>query len=618
MISAALFVVCGGNALAMVMMNAGTLPGAALPLVYAVSLGITAVLAWLIRAQLPKFDTTVAGAGIRRALFPLLAVTFVLLLAPRAVYLAEPFMGLCIDPVCWDDEWHIQEITALIDAPFFPVRSTIEPERWLSFYYAPWMLPAAVWHLLPGAFKTVKIALFIGWTITGGLALAFLAVVASRVAASGAAFAMLIYLIFWQSGARSFFAIAAPTASHEWWMARAGSTLGFGTVASGAVWTVHHLVSATAVLLAFLIAESFLASGGDRTQPPSAGSWAIAAGCGVMMASAILGSTFVVLGGIPLLGWWLVRHGGAGARLALRVAIVASALVLPVLWLFLGREISMRIAWGGVFPAAAMTESGSYVYYIVLYILLAAADIGMPAFAILLAGAPQTSATGARDAGTDPGSIVPWAAAALSIPFFLVYSGTSNNLALRGTTLPILALMPWAASRWAPHLRRPPVFFLAVVLALGSASEIASCWSRAIQSLKPVASTLSIRAGLHRLNLGWLRRCDELTQGGPPGRISGIGASVTGLPAGRMSRMNSPLVAAMKAFYGGTASLSARLDASPKKRLRYLAERRLPPALEPDGRRRPVPLAAMEISNEGPFGPWAWQRRGCELPAGEK
>ncbi|HNW33620.1 MAG TPA: hypothetical protein PKM25_01715 [Candidatus Ozemobacteraceae bacterium] len=593
----------------MIVMNAGVLPGVALPSVYGVSLAVCGIIAWLLRDHLPRFDRAVAGRGFWRLLIPLLIITFTLLLAPRAVYLAEPSLGYCIDTVCWDDEWHIQEITALIDTPSFPVRSPIEPERWLSFYYAPWMLPAAVWHLLPGAFKTVKIALFIGWTITGGLALAFLVVAASRVAASSAAFAMLVYFIFWQSGARSLFAIAAPMASHEWWMARVGSTLGFGTVASGTIWTVHHLVSATAVLLAFLIAESFLASAGDRARHSSAGSWAIAAGCGVLMASSILGSTFVVLGGIPLLGWWLVRHGGAGVKLAARVAIVAAALVLPVLWLFLGREISMRVAWGGVFPAAGMNEDGSHIYYIVSYILLAAADIGMPAFAIFLAGAPQTTAMGGRDTGTGAGSIVPWAAAALTIPFFIVYSGTSNNLALRGTLLPVLTLMPWAASRWAPHLRRPPVFLLAVVLALGSASEIAACWSRAVQSLKPEPSTLAIRTRLLYLNLGWLRSNEELSPGVPRVPISSIGASCRETTSGGAIPRNSAAIAAVNAFFGDTASLSARLAAGPKKRLRYLAERRLPPGVASDGRLLPVPLAALEIANEGPFGPWSWQRR---------
>ncbi|HEY9068962.1 MAG TPA: hypothetical protein VIV61_01825 [Candidatus Ozemobacteraceae bacterium] len=597
MISAALFVLCGANALAMVVMNAGTLPGTALPGVYGAALVAATLLALQLWGSFPRFDECMAGKAWRRLLLPLLAVTFVLLLAPRAVYLSEPFTGFCIDPVCWDDFWHIQEITALTDAPAFPVRAPDQPDKWLSSYYATWMLPATLWHLLPAAWKTVKIALFIGWIVTAGLSLAFLVVAASRAAASRAAFAMLLYLVFWQCGTRSCFVFSEPLASHEWWMERVGSTLGLGTVASASIWAVHHLVSAAAVLLAVLIGDAFLTSGRGRPL-------FVVLGTGLLMASAVLGSLFTVIGALPLLGWWIARHGRAGARFAGLTAAVATTVVLPVLWLFLGREITLRAIWGGVLPGVVNAWPPSYIYIIILYYLLILADVGLPLIAVFIR--PDTADRRKLREGS---RVVPWAVTALAIPFFLISQGTSNNLALRGTLLPILALMPAAASLLAPYLRRLPFLLLAAVLALGTASEIATCWARAIQSLRPDPSTRSLRAGLLRLNLGLIRPDEEGSS-----RFSGIPSAAIGAAAtGRVADPNAgamvPAWGALRMAFGSTASFSARLDAALDRRLRYLAERRLPPARNSDGRLRPLPLAALELANDGPFGPWAWQRK---------
>ncbi len=151
------------NVLALTLMNAFALRTGYLAIVFVLSfIGIHWVLRNLLRAESfppsPLEFSPKEKLGL--AIAALLVVFF--LAAPRCLYLFEPQLGIALDPVSADDNWHIQEINSLVHSPRHPPVSSFDSTRYLSFYYAPWMFVAAIYQLLPLPWMTLKVAYSLG------------------------------------------------------------------------------------------------------------------------------------------------------------------------------------------------------------------------------------------------------------------------------------------------------------------------------------------------------------------------------------------------------------------------------------------------------------------------
>ena len=73
----------------------------------------------------------------------------------RVGYIAEAWLGHVIEPVCWDDWFHLQDISSVANTERFPPTSAMRPDRYLSHHPSPELLCLPVSsHSTPGQART--------------------------------------------------------------------------------------------------------------------------------------------------------------------------------------------------------------------------------------------------------------------------------------------------------------------------------------------------------------------------------------------------------------------------------------------------------------------------------
>jgi len=235
----------------MLLMNILGLPTALVPFLFLACL----LSGYFLLYRFGIFDKQVSGS---LSTDTLVRVVFFVVLAAgifsctRLHYLLESPIHRVLPPIC-DDAWHIQEVNSLVNALRYPVQSSFNPTNYLSFYYAPWMLTAALYRGIPLPFFTIKVALAVTNAIY--LLLFFLSLVAilARTCISRRHFYWVLYFAGLWSGLEGVFAVLHPLGQHGFWMTRFGLFLALPNFAMLTIWAIHHLAAAVALLLAALV-----------------------------------------------------------------------------------------------------------------------------------------------------------------------------------------------------------------------------------------------------------------------------------------------------------------------------------------------------------------------------
>lgn len=352
--------------------------------------------------------------------------------APRLSYLLEPLLGYSVGAACWDDWWHIQEFSSIVYTDRFPPKESFTNEKFLSFYYSSWMLGSAIF--LSGVLSTVKQAMFVSHLIYN-----FLLIYAVFISASvlfkksqTAGYAFIGLVVFY--GGFDFFYGGAIFLHNllvnrqldfvhaEWWAHRLGFHLQYSNFFTLLSWTPHHSMSAAASLFgAFCLV---------RGRQGLAASTA----AGLSFSFALFSSAFVVIGAAPVVLWVICRYRVAWDSIAAALC-VATAVSLPVIWIYLGRS-DPGFEW--FVGMASFWSDHKYLGFFAFLLV-----VTLEFFPVLLCLARDNDK---KERGLLLASLV-----VIISTFFLSYHGT-GNYTMRATIVPILALHYAAAPIFAKSI----------------------------------------------------------------------------------------------------------------------------------------------------------------------
>jgi len=334
------------------------------------------------------------------------------LFLPRVGYLCEGLLGHSVNLACYDDRGHIQELASVVYSDQFPPRSTFDNSKYLSFYYAPWILGAALYWT--GLLLTVKQAL--GLTILiYQLFFSYFLLYASKVLFTEVKlqriFVILCVLyggfdfLYWLSG------LSLIPAHSEWWALEFGLTLQFSNFFTLSLWVPHHFIAALAILFALHV----LHGSTKMTTHVLAG---------LFFAFSIFSSVFVVVGSLFVVCWALVAYKQYKPIPAILATILTCC--APLWWIYLGKEGDVGFR---AFGALSNFWLGHKRAAFLVFLLVICLEL-MP----LVAAAVYSSSK-----RTDERWVTVSALLYLLSTFFVAFSG-ANNYALRGSIIPLLTL----------------------------------------------------------------------------------------------------------------------------------------------------------------------------------
>jgi hypothetical protein len=406
---------------------------------------------------------TMGGVLFRRANIPLpvlsrrellLVVGVGLALAlPRITYLVEPALGHVVPAANFDDYWHIQELSSLAYSERFPPRSSFDHDFFLGFYYAPWMLMAAIFKA--GGAQTLRQAFFLGTTFYQ-LSFVYVVLCAGRVlfterrqrlafVATVLAYGGFDFIYAFATMLRGLLASGQIYMGHaEWWAVGFGYHLQYSNFATLSLWVPHHLVAAVAIVIGLYCVHQRRTLAG-------------AAIFGAALASAVFSSVFVILGALPVLAVLSVR-----LRLALKLlaqaAIVATLLSLPLVWMYLAHDRE-----GFRFLAADNEFLRNNLAIGFLVFLLVVCLEFLP----IICASWLAWRKGRFDL------VLAMPAAGFILSTFAVDSWGLNNYAMRGSIVPIFVMLYLAAPGFGPLFERGrvPLKLLVLPFFLGAVWE---------------------------------------------------------------------------------------------------------------------------------------------------
>jgi len=407
----------------------------------------------------------------------------------RTGYFSEAWMGHVIEPVCWDDWFHLQDISSVVNSERFPPTSAMRPDRFLSIYYGPWMLVGFLYRLVPLWWFTLKNALCVGIAIhvllTGYLGV----ILARRCSQRRSQFFTLVYLIFLYAGAESVFVFVDPGLQLEWWTRRFGLDVHVPSWPQQMLWVMHHLSATVSAVLAAWVFTVPERSAKRQTD------WRVWVVVGLLLTHALYSSVFVVLGALPIgLAFvaWRVRTRW---RELLAVSAVTVPTALSMLWIYLRKDTHFVIGkhikhlnepmFGIPEPAWDIVVSmGRYVGLISLDL------IGYGGLLLL----------GFRGWARDRHHRVLVVLAVLFIlsTGWMSFSGIDNYTA-RGVMVPLLVLA-WVASRHAPGatVGNPIVLAVLAFLALGTVNDLYIFHARNIKHIRSPVLSARMQARMDR------------------------------------------------------------------------------------------------------------------------
>lgn len=381
------------------------------------------------------------------ALSLLLGILFCL---PRIPYLLEGILGYAVDP--YHDDWaHVQYMASLIDSPRFPPLSTFDGSQFLSYYYAPWILGAALQQT--SLFTTVKQVLALtdfAYAIFAAYCVVYASKILFKDRGLQRAFLTLCILyggfdfLYWLSG------MSFRLTHAEWWAADFGINIQYSSFFTLLLWVPQHV----AATVAFLYGLYVVCNSDSVTARVSAG---------ILLSSAAFSSPFVVFGAIPLTAVLTIRNGLY--RAAPIVLLVSVALASPLVWIFLNKDSAgyrFGLQWfGELDPFFMQHKRAAFIVFIVITLL----ELGP---LLWMARSAFVERQWSR-----------WLVLASSIYllsiFFIHYFG--SNYCMRGAIIPIFTLAYVATPSFHRILSTPEHFWYRVALIpyfLGGLYEYAS------------------------------------------------------------------------------------------------------------------------------------------------
>lgn len=397
--------ILGANVITMSVMNFLELETAALLPVYIVGAVITAVLLLVSGLKFPEIRR-------REHLFSLLLASLFCL--PRVMYLMEGMLGYAINPP--HDDWgHIQYMASIIDSPSFPPRSTFDDSQFLSYYYAPWILGAALRQT--GLFSTVKQVLALTDAAYVTFACYFI-VYAAKVLFADRELQKTFLILCLLYGGFDFiywlWAMNFKLVQAEWWAADFGINIQYSNFFTLLLWVPQHVAAAMAVLYAL-----YIASTADNS--------AARLSTGVLLTCAVFSSPFVVLGAIPI-GLALLLWNSRLLRAAPLVLLVFTFLAVPLFWIFQGKDSAgykFHLEWfGELSPFFRAHKQAGFIVFLEVTLL----ELGPLLWACRAAFIQRLSTRW-----------LVWASASYLVSIFFIYY-VGHNYCMRGAIIPIFTL----------------------------------------------------------------------------------------------------------------------------------------------------------------------------------
>ncbi|MGB8478214.1 MAG: hypothetical protein WCE63_05150 [Acidobacteriaceae bacterium] len=449
--------------LTMFLMNVARLKTTWLPVVFFGFFGIAAF--FVFRSHLvPSIQPAYLSTAQRRRLTLLVLSIAVVLAAARLPYLLEGHLHHLVGPVVYDDSWHFQEINSLAHSAQYPARCSLIPTRYFSLYYAPWMMVVAIYLAIPLHGFTIKAAFAIGCAIYQFLLCMTLLYIGISRGHSRKQLYWAMYLIACWAGTESFFSAMYYLRRSPAWLLAADTPIHFPSLLTGILWAPHHATAAVALVLCWHIWDC--AEGKSRP---------LFAVCCVLLAFAFYSSVFVFLGALPFVAYYFLRTARTNYKGLLVLTCVSSALVWPLLWLYLGKSQDVRFLFpfvkgvNDLFPYFAI---GQFISVHPMLSSACAIGHGMIAgFLVFLLFIVSTFLLHAialtfygRRLGMD--NVVLAAIAILFIvSTYFVGFPEGDNYASRGYVIPILVL-GWICAEMLPEIR--PRVWIVFGLLLGS------------------------------------------------------------------------------------------------------------------------------------------------------
>ena len=449
--------------LTMFLMNVARLKTAWLPVAFFVFFGIATFLVFRSRV-VPSSEPAYISISQRRRLILLVLLVTVLLAATRLPYLLEGHLHHLVGPVVYDDTWHFQEINSLAHSAQYPAHCSLIPTRYFSLYYAPWMMTVAIYLAIPLHGFTIKAAFAIGCTIYQFLLPMTLLYVGISRARSRKQLYWAIYLIACWAGAESFLSAMYYLRRNPAWLLASETPIHFPSFLTGILWAPHHATAAVALLLCWHV--------WDQSQ---AKNWTWMALCSVLLAYAFYSSVFVFLGALPFAAYYVLRTVRTQYKDLLLITCVSSALIWPLLWLYLGKSQDVRFAFpfikriDDLFPYLASAEFSSLhpgvVSVFEMFHGIAAAFFVFLVF-IFLNFLLHTIAliSHGKSLRTDNIALASIAIGFIISTYFIGFP-EGDNYASRGCLIPVLVL-GWICAQILPEIR--PRIWIVAGLLLGS------------------------------------------------------------------------------------------------------------------------------------------------------
>ena len=315
---------------AMLLMNTGRLYVHWLPVLFFASVAMFGV--WIFRSEIfPETAASYLTTSERRSIVLVVLWAALLIAGIRLPYLMEGHLHHLVGPVVYDDTWHFQEINSLVHSIRYPAQCSLIPDRYFSFYYAPWMMIAAIYLALPLHGFTIKAAFAIGCAIYQILlCLTLLYIGLARSRSRRQIFAAVYLVAFW-SGVDSISTLMYYLTRRTWWFSALQMPIHFPIFFGGLVWAPHHLSAAVALILAWHLWDI----AGEKSR-------SLLLMCSLLIAYSFYSSVFVFLGALPLGIWVTVFTARKDYGKVLTIALVAVVWIWPLLWLYLGKSNDVR------------------------------------------------------------------------------------------------------------------------------------------------------------------------------------------------------------------------------------------------------------------------------------
>jgi hypothetical protein len=418
------------------------------------------------------------------------------------------------------------------------------PDRYFSLYYAPWMLISALYLALPVDGFTIKAAFAVGYAIYEVLLCLTLLHLGLCRACSRKQLCWAIYLIGCWTGISSLAALLHPLQGYSWaWTLALGMPLMFSNFVVSAIWVVHHLSAAVALLLCWHLWDT-----SDKR------SWQTIIYCSLLICYAIYASVFIFLGALPLGIFVVLLAMREHWRPLAKIACLSGIMAWPMVWLYLGKSSATKF----VFPLVTHVQIVSR-HHPGLSHLSVGIWLGLCIYLALLCinFLPQFLALAIyRKSLTWQNKILSCLILAFLVSTYFIGFSNANNYAIRGSIVPFMVL-GWICAGLLPKIKPTSILFFVLLLgAFGSLQE--TIWTYNQERLT--------------------------TQSLPAGTFSSTLLAIN-------QNRHVPVVP--------RSQLAAALQSDPSSI--YSVERFVP------GGKSPVIAADLELECRGPYGIWNWE-----------